>query len=449
MVSEMTVLDEIAAFSAGVTADDLPDEVTEQLTTSLLVNLAVARAGYRAVKHVVKEFVPRTVDGPASVLVSGDRTSVEHAAFANGFLMHARAQDDFQHSAHTHLGAVTVPCLLAIGQSIGVTGKDFLTGLAVAYQVSSALGSLAAWETSARGLRATPVYGPPGAAAGAARMCGGESGHIAAACGIAANSAVGFSQTWVDGTDEWRVQVAASAQVAARAFALSRVGLRASPNTFEGKYGVFPVLVGRDIDPNWMRDQLRTSWRTSSIGYKAYPVCGINLGPVRNAIELRRAESLVPDQIRAVSLRMTREDAAYPGIVERGPFIGPGAALMSTPYTVGLALTHGNINFSNIENPTDSIALGLAARTEITVDDELPEMSHIMEITDTAGRTYSRTYHRSSEKAQWDSDGIRAFLESLTEETGDEVICSDEFERAARTIGQAQDLKEFIEVVSK
>lgn len=446
--SSTHAIEVIGRFGAATHFDDLPAHVVEKLRACLLFNCGVARAGVHAVRDEMAAHLSLVGGLPRARAFSGVGAGPEEqVAFANAFAMHARAQDDFQHSAHTHIGAVAIPALLALAQPRNVSGRDFLAGMAVAYQVSSVVGSIAAWETSARGLRATPVYGPLGAAAGCARALGLDEHEIGVAVGIATNAAVGISQTWVDGTNDWRMQVGNASQSAVRATLMASNGMDVAPNTLEGQFGFFPVVIGRDLDVAHLQGGLENEWATSAVAFKRYPVCGINQGPVANAIELRDRTGLVADSIRTVLLEMTREDATYPGVAEDGPFRGPGGALMSAPYTVALGLAHGEVAFRRINDPTDEVALSIAERTSIEISDELSELSHVLTVVDADGTEHVSRYLRD-DSASWDRHQAKAIHQTLARETDDPLLRGVELEEAIWSLDDKSSLHRLIELLT-
>ena len=141
-----TLSQRIAAFTSTLVYDNIPDPVQEKSKVSLLHNLGVAIAGQSLVATSVLRYV-ETLDehGPsasARLLLSGRAATPESAAFANAALMHARAQDDVYFPGLTHVGAITTPAVLAVGEQLGSTGRDMLTALIAGYEAAGAIGEV-------------------------------------------------------------------------------------------------------------------------------------------------------------------------------------------------------------------------------------------------------------------------------------------------------------------
>lgn len=73
---------------------------------------------------------------PPPLLVSGGKTSLEGAAFANGTLGHVLDYDDVK-SEIGHATVVVAPAILALGEKLGKCGLDILTAFLAGFEVSS------------------------------------------------------------------------------------------------------------------------------------------------------------------------------------------------------------------------------------------------------------------------------------------------------------------------
>ncbi|HST41210.1 MAG TPA: MmgE/PrpD family protein, partial [Conexibacter sp.] len=165
----------------------LPEAVLERLRCSLLHDLTVALAAH----PVGDEIWPLVRDrGPseATLLVDGGGVAVEAAAFANAQLMHARAQDDTHFAAKTHVGAAVIPAALALAEREGADGARFAAAVVAGCEVAAAVGERHATAATARGFRASPVFGTLGAAAACAVVLGLDEERAAHAIALASSS---------------------------------------------------------------------------------------------------------------------------------------------------------------------------------------------------------------------------------------------------------------------
>ena len=78
----------------------------------------------------------------ASVIGKNLKTNILSAAFLNGVSAHVLELDDGHRGAQIHLGAVIFPTALAISESYDLSGKEFLEGVLVGYEVGILLGQM-------------------------------------------------------------------------------------------------------------------------------------------------------------------------------------------------------------------------------------------------------------------------------------------------------------------
>jgi len=424
---------EIGRFAAGLRFDDLPADVVEKLKICLYFNLGIAVAGAPLVGEgikVVSQFPLRS--GPAArVFVEGSSLPPSEAAFANALMMHARAQDDFQHCANAHIGTIATPATLALGEWRNVDGRTFLTAMAVAYQVATILGDGFAAITTPRGFRASGIYGTPGAAAGCARVLGLDEAQCAHAVGLAASFASGLGQPWVSGSMEWRLQVAQASRNAVFCALLADAGHDAAPDIYEGRYGFYAAHAETSPDVEAMIASLRGSWRTESVAFKPLPVCAVNQGPARNAIDLVRSGTLDANRIASIEVELPGEDVAYPGIAATGPITSAGSALMRTAYVVAVCLVRGRLRQHDLDHRDDSNILALAERTRIVANEGLSPLSHVLRIETSDHKTVERPYQASGREFILDRSQIREIFEGIRDEL---ALPLERIDRLADTI---------------
>ena len=158
-----TLTERVAGFTAGLDLAAVPPDVVEKAKVTLLHDLGVGLAGHRLAATgyaFAKEHGGCDPARGARLLIDGTPVTVEAFALATGALVHARTQDDTQIAVSTHLGATTLPALLALADRADASGRDVLTAMIAGYEAASAIAERHAARSTARGFRATSVYGP-------------------------------------------------------------------------------------------------------------------------------------------------------------------------------------------------------------------------------------------------------------------------------------------------
>lgn len=409
-----TVGQRLGRFAAGLSIDQLPEEVVEKLRCNVLHNLACAMGA-----HTAGDQVWRTARGrrpaEATLLCDGDRVAAEHAAFANAALMHTRAQDDTHFPAKTHVGSAVMPAVLALAERDGRSGADFVTAVVAGCEVAAAVGERLAPAATARGFRATPVFGTLGAAAAAASMLRLDADQTTDAIAIASSFSGGLNQMWIDGTSEYRLELGMAARNGIAAAELAATGLHGAAHWYEGDAGFARAFAGLTdaAAGDW---ELGERWRLLDVTYKPYPVCAITQSPVQVAMDLAAEHDLAPDQIASVRCVLNSADRTYPGTVNAGPFHDIGATLMSAQFCVAMALKDRGATLTGLRQFEDPALMRLVGITDVVGEDGIPNLGARVELTTADGRELSGELIPDEATYGWDWAGVVANLYRMAPE---------------------------------
>lgn len=426
---------QLGRFAAAVALDDLPEAIVEKLRCNLLHDLACVRAAHSQgplVWDVVRGHGP----DEATLMALGEKVDAEHAAFANSVLMHARAQDDTHFAAKTHVGSAVIPAALALAERDGVGGERLVEGLVAGYEIAAAVGERFSADTTAQGFRASMLYGTLGAAAAGARVLDLGVDGTTNAIAIAASFAGGLSQTWIEGTSEWRWELGMASRNGIVAARLAASGARGAAQWLEGAAGFARAFAGdASADGAGEGWELGERWRILDVIYKPYPVCNINQSPVELAVDLVNEHDLGADDIAAVRCFLNPSDRSYPGTLNEGPFVDVGATLMSAPFCVAMALKSRTATLQGLGEFDDEVSRRLVERTEVLPDEMLPPLGARLEITTAAGQLVEKQLLPDAAHYGWDWEGVRRNVRTaLGPEMADRGAGLDELESAIREI---------------
>ena len=396
----------LGAFTAELATAELPAEVAEKLRCNLLHDLSCAMAAH-AVGEPMWSIVRASGDGPATVLCDGARVVAEQAALANGSLLHARAQDDTHFAAKTHVGSAVLPAAFALAEERGAGGAAFARAVVAGCEVAAAVGERLAASTTARGFRASPVFGTLGAAAASAVLLGLDAEGAADAIAIASSFSGGLNQTWIDGSSEYRIHLGMAARNGITAARLAAGGLHGAPSWYEGAAGFARAFAGDDADPgtDW---ELGTRWRLLDVTYKPYPVCAITQSATHVAMQLATEHDLAAGDVTAVRCLLNPADRTYPGTVNPGPYGDVAATLMSAEYCVAMGLVQRAATLEGLQAYHDPAILRLVAATEVLPDEGLPNLAGRVELDLADGRSVSAELVPDDATYGWDWDGVVA-----------------------------------------
>jgi 2-methylcitrate dehydratase PrpD len=319
----------------------------------------------------------------ATILGTGQKTTIAGAAFANAALFHARTQEDSLGAAH--FGTILVPLLTGMIEARGYELNGLIPALVAGYEVGGRLELAFAKYTTPVGLRASSVYGPSAAAAAAAKLMGLSGERISAAISLASSFSGGLLQCWNEGSDEWRYQVGQAAQTGIMAAELSRNGSTAASEIVEGRSGIAAAFARTDCDAEALCADLGSAWSISRVTFKPYPVCVFNQTPVIASLTLR--EQIGTAGIKAVRLRLNPYVIGYAGMDARGPFSSFAGMLMSTPACVSIALLYGEPDMQRLTDFNDGGVEKMIPKISLIADESVSIWSATMEVDVEDGRT--------------------------------------------------------------
>jgi 2-methylcitrate dehydratase PrpD len=303
----------------------------------------------------------------AGIIGTSDVVSIQDAAFANGVLSHGLVRDDMHVGSVSHLGTVLVPTLLALAETTKVDGKQFLTALVAGYEVGGKVGRMILDVEVAKIFRPTGTVGPIAAAAAGAKLLGLSAEQTTAALALAANTAAGYNEWAGTGGSEMFFHNGLAARSAVTAIELAAAGAYASPTALDGEAGILAAF-RRPRPPN-VPELFTDRPEILAVFFKPVPACNFAQTPAQVALALALEHRVAAADIEAVTVRVTRAAALYPGCDARGPFEHILQAKMSIQYNVAAALTHGNVAERNYVPQQNPAVQALAQRIEVVIDD--------------------------------------------------------------------------------
>lgn len=272
------VTSQIAEFIVCADLSDIGADVLHLATRAFIDTIGVGIAGANddSVKALIQAIDPRwdvQGDKGAVSLTNGMVTTPVHAALINGTAGHALDFDDHLSEVNGHPSVVTVPALLALGQSTNASGRELLDAYVVGYQVmcaiSAALPVRPHWKA---GWHATGTVGVMGSAAACSRLLGLTIPETRTALGLAASFAAGSRQNCGFLVKPLHAGMAASNGLLAAQ--LAQGGYTADQNQLEAPLGYFSVF-GVNPDLTKVEEVLARRWalRDFGLNVKQFPAC--------------------------------------------------------------------------------------------------------------------------------------------------------------------------------
>lgn len=369
---------QLAAWISGFQATDLPEAARATLIDHIRDSLAVGIYGLgQDWTGRVLDWVRRgTVASPeeAAYLWTDHASPLRaaDAAFANAVATHAFELDDF-HNAKTHPGCVTLPAALALGPSVGASGREMLAAIAVGYEVMIRT-SLALNPATARnrGWHLTGITGALGAAATAARLLRLDGEHCAWALGLGGTQAAGLFAFNADGALSKRLHPGRAAHAGILAAELAASDFHGPTQIYEASDGGYLKAFGEGGDGAALLEGLGRTFQLEAMNFKPYACCGSNHSYIDAALAHRRSLDGGALDGRRVRAGMARGVALQCGY-DYHPDGSMLHAQMSLRYCLAVAFLDGEVlprQFLPARTAADD-AVRLAQRIELLDDAEL------------------------------------------------------------------------------
>ena len=364
----------VAAHAAGTRFEDLDGPALEAARRSTLDTLGAMVAGSSASGLEAMAGLAGHWGGREEAAVIGRGLSLPAplAAWLNGTMARALEIDDCVDFLPVHPSASAVPALLALAQARGgLSGRDFLTALAVGQDLIIRLGltvKLNAMQSGRNNL--FKIFGPTAAVARALNLTADQTLQ---ALGLSFAHAVGDGQGALDGALSLRLQQGLVAQGALLSGLLAQQGFTGAREFLLGRWGYLRVW---EPEPNLEHlDTLGQEFLGVRISVKPFSSCRATHPALDLILTLARENGLEPGQVEKVAVRVSPEMhnlVGSPHEIKIRPDSVP-AAQFSIQYTAAAAICRGDVFLAELapEVYSDESILDLASRVEVIPDEAL------------------------------------------------------------------------------
>lgn len=264
----MAIVDELASFVVAADYTQLSPEARAQAKIRILDALGCAIGALEA--DVIKIIRQQTDDfggNPSCSLIGGGRSAPDRAAFYNSALVRfLDFNDSYLSKGETCHPSDNLGAVMAASEHVLGTGKEFLTSLALAYQVQCRLSDVA--PVRAKGFDHT-TQGAYAVAAGVAKALRIERAKTANAIAIAGTAFNALRVTRTGALSNWKgLAYPNTAFGATHAAFLAMRGITGPAEVFEGNKGFMDAISGR-FSLDWSKENLEKIKQTVVKRYNA------------------------------------------------------------------------------------------------------------------------------------------------------------------------------------
>jgi 2-methylcitrate dehydratase PrpD len=317
---------QLAQWVVGLSYDDLPPAVVDRAKGVTLHSLASvllgsqSSSGQSAVKLITAD--EAGVNRGATVMVDGTTVTKGGAAFANAEMaMSGGKLDSFR--MLTHPGTSILPGAFVAAETAGVSGKEFLTGVAAGYEVMERLASDFIPTVMSRGFHAGPVFGIFGPAMAAAKILKLTEDEVNNTIALCVHLAAGNLEGPRSGGRALRE--GAAVRNAMLAVALAQMGQVGGETTLEGEAGFYHAYTGNNQgkltysfvgDTQTSLDKITTGlgkdWMFLETLYRIYSTAGYNIAHVDVSAQLCIENDIKYEDVERVEAVVNWMETQYP-----------------------------------------------------------------------------------------------------------------------------------------
>src|SRR5215831_18681989 len=271
----------IAAFVSNLTYERIPSAVISRIKLLMLdaFGCAIFGTGLEWSRILVETLAGLDTTRECRVWGTYQRLSAPHAALANGTLVQSFELDDVHRAGVLHVGAVTLPALIAVAElRPGMTGRDFLRAALAGYEIGPRVGLCMGPEHIAQGWHSGATVGVFSAAAGAAAGLRLSIDQAVHALGIAGTQAAGLMAAQY-GAMVKCMHAGRAAQSGLYGALLAEAGFTGIVDVFESSYGGFCSTFSRSHDRFNLAELtagLGERFETLGVALKFYSCVGSN-----------------------------------------------------------------------------------------------------------------------------------------------------------------------------
>ncbi|KIW19930.1 hypothetical protein PV08_00505 [Exophiala spinifera] len=256
------------------------------------------------------------VYGSNTVVGKGRKFTPQYAGLLNATFGHSMDFDDTYAEGTLHAGVTAISAGLAQAELLGpqTTATQFLTAVAVGYEVTCRLGRELGNEAYARGMHNTSTAGIFGAVATIAVLKRLDSSTIENAFGLAVSKAAGSMQYLENGSWNKRLHPGFAVHDAFVAIALAESGVLGAAKAFEGTFGFLHAYSPKEYkDLDRLTRNLGAEWVFTETSLKPFPACRMTHGCIEMASAAAESDSNRSKQIEKMTVWLSSNNLSVVG----------------------------------------------------------------------------------------------------------------------------------------
>jgi aconitate decarboxylase len=335
----------IAEFVSQLSYGQIPTPVRERLQLLILDTLGCAIYGAQLEWcRILRETLEQSDKTRGASIWGTDRKlSSAHAALVNGTQVQGFELDDVHREGILHVGAVTLPALVAMAETHAqLSGKDFITAALAGYEIGPRVGLCMGPQHIGQGWHSGATVGVFAAAAAAARALALDAEKTVHALGIAGTQSSGLMAAQY-GAMVKRMHAGRAAQSGLYAALLASQGFTGIVDVFEAPYGGFCTTFSRSQDRfnlAALTAGLGERYETMHVSLKFYACVGSNHTTLDALTDIRKRHPFTAAEIERIVVHASQVTVDHAGWPYRPE--GLTAAQLNLPFCAATLILTGD-----------------------------------------------------------------------------------------------------------
>lgn len=430
----------LSDFCAELKYEDIPESTIEYTKLLIIDYFAAAIAGCR-INKVFNNAVEKTVfdmggKPESQVLYHNIKLPAPLAALVNGVYSHGADMDDGHKASLGHPACATMPAVMALAETLPVSGKDVLKAIVIGYEFMVRLSAaVMPAHLRKRGFHSSATAGTVGATMACASLMKLDHEKTYYALGLGCTQASGLMLLSESGQSMKPLnpgKAAFSGILAARILAAGPVVGAQHP--LESEKGFFRAF-GEEINYDALTDGLGSDFRIAGSYMKPYPSCRHTHAGVEAMTALHsQIDNL--DEIECINEYTYPTAISVAGRPENHYPTSADGAKFSIAYTACCALVNGTFGLDDLERASccDKRITELSSKFHMIPDESKEDIAKgirgcTVEIIMKDGRRYTKdvVVPKGDAETPMSLDDMRAKLaacagDRLTAERQEQII---------------------------
>ena len=342
-----TVVDHLARFVETLRFEDIPAATVQQAKRHIIDTIGCALGGYRSEPaRIAREMAASVVaQAGASMIGSGRKSSADLATFANGVMIRFMDfNDGYTSTGESGHPSDSLAAALTVADLMRCSGRDLICATVIAYEVFCRVCDEA--DLKPLGFDHVTVGGMASVAA-AAKLLGLTGARLRHAFNLGIAPNIALYQTRIGHVSMWKGCAYANAsRNAVFAALLAQRGMTGPAPIFEGHGGYFRAVTRKPFGLPHLGSG--SPWKIMECLMKRFPLGQYSQTVAEAAIELRskvRVEDVADIHVETLGTAI----ALMAGDPQKWEPETRETADHSMPYTMAVALLHGDVDETHFE----------------------------------------------------------------------------------------------------